>query len=92
MSARITTVGLSTHLRVCSVRKDSKYGWSSGGVADSAVPINSSRTSFGALGASTAIVVVAISDCNSYYELETREGRVDQKLAVFDLVSVDKQE
>ena len=35
-----------THLRVYNNLKDSKNGWSSGGVADSAVAIKSSSTSF----------------------------------------------
>ena len=44
-----------THLRVCRVRKDSKYGCKSAGVAEIAVPINWSRSSFGGLGASMGI-------------------------------------
>ena len=39
-----------THLRVYNDLKDSKNGWSSVGVADSAVAIKSSKTSFGGWG------------------------------------------
>jgi hypothetical protein len=39
-----------THLRVYNDLNDSKYGWSSRGVAESAVAIKSSRTSFGGVG------------------------------------------
>jgi hypothetical protein len=47
-----------THLRVYSVRKDSKNGCNSGGVAASAVLMNSSSTSFDGFELSVDMVAV----------------------------------
>lgn len=47
-----------THLRVYSVRKDSKNGCNSGGVAASAVLMNSSSTSFDGLELSVDMAAV----------------------------------
>jgi len=42
-----------SYFLVWSLPKDSKNGWSSTGVADKAVAMNLSRSSFGGLGSST---------------------------------------
>lgn len=49
-SERMFDLKYTTHLRVYNVLNDSKNGWSSAGVADSAVVMNSSRTSLGGAG------------------------------------------
>ena len=49
---------VGTHLRVYSVRKDSKNGCNSGGVAASAVLMNSSSTSFDGFELSVDMVTV----------------------------------
>lgn len=64
-----------THFRVYNDLNDSKYGWSSRGVAESAVAIKSSRTSFGGVG--SAILWVSVILFN--YVCGERSRRVDTR-------------
>ena len=76
-----------THLRVYSVRKDSKYGCSSGGVAASAVLMNSSRTSFGGFEASVDMVATLRARCTPVFHLDDVTRRL-RFVAVYQFIAI----
>ena len=59
-----------TYLRVYSVRKDSKNGCSSCGVAANAVLINSSRTSFCGFEKSTDMVSICVPSSTARFHFD----------------------